>query len=555
MKPIKIFSILLMLCLGIATVATAQPAAVKKAANTTFTLTTFDAKGSILSTSNGVFVSNNGICVSTWKPFVGAMKAEVTDNNGQKYSVETILGANELYDVAKFKITAKTNAALFAPSVVANSAAWIVMPSQAGDPVKANIDKVEKFMTKYNYCVLSTTASEKYNGAPVLNDKGQIVGIYNSNGTLQSATDAKYANDFVLTGLSQNDPTLLQSGIRIALPQQPDEAIIALMLSATKIESLRMATINDFLQKFPTLNNGYVTLATKLLANGEVAEADKTLQQAIAKTTAKDEAHYNYGRLIFQGVTTAAIADKAKAQGWTLDKAMNEANEAYKLNPAPVYKHLQAQIVYTKGNYQQAYHDFEALTNTPIKNPELYLEMAQCQEKLNASNEAVLALLNQCVELCDTPYMETSSPYFLARAQQFNKMGKYRDAMKDLYVYEYLNQGTLEADFYYLREQIEVKGKLWQQALQDILIAARLDPAEPTYCAEAANLLLRLNKLDEAIIAAKQAIALKDDYAEAYLVLGIAQCKNNQKQEGIANIEKAKNLGNTQADSFLNQFK
>ena len=82
--------------------------------------------------------------------------------------------------------------------------------------------------------MLSTTASEKYNGAPVLNDKGQIVGIYNSNGTLQSATDAKYANDFVLTGLSQNDPTLLQSGIRIALPQQPDEAIIALMLSATK---------------------------------------------------------------------------------------------------------------------------------------------------------------------------------------------------------------------------------------------------------------------------------------------------------------------------------
>lgn len=30
MKPIKIFSILLMLCLGIATAATAQPAAVKR---------------------------------------------------------------------------------------------------------------------------------------------------------------------------------------------------------------------------------------------------------------------------------------------------------------------------------------------------------------------------------------------------------------------------------------------------------------------------------------------------------------------------------------------
>ena len=555
MRSIKIFSNLLLLCFGIVTVVEAQPAAVKKAANTTFTLTTFDSNGSILSTSNGIFVSNDGIGVSTWKPFVGAMKAVVTDNDGQKYDVETMLGANELYDVAKFKVAAKTHATPFAPSVAASSTAWIVVPAKVGDPIKANINKVEKFMTKYNYCVLSTTAPEKNNGAPLLNDKGQLVGIYNSNGALQSATDARYANDFIISGLSQNDPTMLQSGIRIALPQQPDEAIIALMLSSSKIESLRMATISDFLQKFPTLNNGYITLATTLFSKGNIAEADKVLQQAIAKTKAKDEAHYNYGRLVYQGTTTTALADKAKAQGWTLDKAMGEAIEAYKLNPAPVYKHLQAQITYSKGDYQQAYQDFEALAKTAIKNPELYLEMAQCQEKLNGSNDAVLSLLNQCIALCDTPYTDTSSPYFLARAQQFDKMGKYRDAMKDLYVFEYLNQGTLEADFYYMREQIEIKGKLWQQALQDILVATRLDPAEPIYCAEAANLLLRLNKLDEAIVAAKQAIVLKDDYAEAYLVLGVAQCKNNQKQEGIANIEKAKNLGNAQADSFLTQFK
>ena len=89
MRSIKIFSILLLLCFGIVTVVEAQPAAVKKAANTTFTLTTFDSNGSILSTSNGVFVSNDGIGVSTWKPFVGAMKAVVTDNDGQKYDVET----------------------------------------------------------------------------------------------------------------------------------------------------------------------------------------------------------------------------------------------------------------------------------------------------------------------------------------------------------------------------------------------------------------------------------------------------------------------------------
>lgn len=555
MKRTKIFFLLLTLCFSFATMAIAQPSAVKKAANTTFTLTTFDTKGSIISTTNGVFVSTDGVCVSTWKPFAGAAKAVVIDNNGQKYDVETMLGANEIYDVAKFKVNAKTAAAPFASSATANSTAWVVIPTKAGEPIKASINKVEKFMDKYNYCVLTTSAPEKNNGAPLLNEQGQIVGIYNSNGNLQSATDARYANDFVLVGLSQNDPTLLQSGIRIGLPQQSDEAIIALMLSSNKIESLRTATINDFLQKFPALNNGYTALASLLFSKGNIAEADKVLQQAISKVKEKNEAHYNYGRMIYQGATMASLADKAKAQGWTLDKAMSEAIEAYKIKPEPVYKHLQAQITYAKGDYQKAYQEFEALTKTPMKNPELYLEMALCQENLKGSDDAILALLNQSIELCDTPYMDTSSPYFLARANQLEKMGKYRDAMKDLYLYEYLNQGTLEADFYYMREQIEIKGKLWQQALQDILIATKLNPAEPMYCAEASNLLLRLNKFEEAILAAKQAIALKDDYAEAYLVLGIAQCKNNQKAEGIANIEKAKSLGNPQADTFLNQFK
>ena len=466
-----------------------------------------------------------------------------------------MLGANEIYDVAKFKVNAKTAAAPFASSATANSTAWVVIPTKAGEPIKASINKVEKFMDKYNYCVLTTSAPEKNNGAPLLNEQGQIVGIYNSNGNLQSATDARYANDFVLVGLSQNDPTLLQSGIRIGLPQQSDEAIIALMLSSNKIESLRTATINEFLQKFPALNNGYTALASLLFSKGNIAEADKVLQQAISKVKEKNEAHYNYGRMIYQGATMASLADKAKAQGWTLDKAMSEAIEAYKIKPEPVYKHLQAQITYAKGDFQKAYQEFEALTKTPMKNPELYLEMALCQENLKGNDDAILALLNQSIELCDTPYMDTSSPFFLARANQLEKMGKYRDAMKDLYLYEYLNQGTLEADFYYMREQIEIKGKLWQQALQDILIATKLNPAEPMYCAEASNLLLRLNKFEEAILAAKQAIALKDDYAEAYLVLGIAQCKNNQKAEGIANIEKAKSLGNPQADTFLNQFK
>lgn len=538
-----------------ATAIFAQSAAVKKAVNATFTLTTFKADGSILATSNGAFISNNGVGVTTWKPFVGADRAVIIDNKGQKYEVEAILGANEIYDIAKLKINTATSSLPFATTITPDSPSWIITPAKTNAPIQATTSKVEKFMNQYNYCVLSSSATEKQVGAAVVNNKGQLIGIYNIAGTLQSSTDAAYSKEFKLTGLSQNDLTLRQTNIRIGLPDNIDEALIALMLSNDKTEKIHQETINEFITKFPKDNNGYNALANAYIAKGDLAAADKTLKEAISKVDKKDMAYYNYARTIYLSSLNPSLNDKAKALDWSLDKAMSIAEQAYNTKPENIYKHLQAQIVYSKGEYQKAYDSFEALTKTDMKNPELYLEMAQSLQQLNRSDEEILEKLNQSIALCDTPYVQTSAPYFLARAQQLDKMGQYRKAMQDYYTYEYFNLGRLDANFYYMREQCEVKGKLWQQALQDILIASRLAPNEPMYCAEAGSLLLRVNKFDEAMTAATQAIILKPDYAEAYLILGIAQCQSNRKTEGIKSITKAKELGNTQADSFLEKFK
>lgn len=554
MKLRKIFSLLFVMCFCGTLFVNAQSSAVKKVADATFTLTTFDKEGSIMSTTNGVFVSSDGVCVSTWKPFIGAEKAVIIDNKGQRYDVEMLLGANEIYDIVKFKVNAKTIAAKLSSSVSDNSEAWIVQPSKVGMPEKAVVSKVETFMNKYNYAVLNTSAPEKMNGAPVVNPQGQVIGIYNNSGELRSSTDAGYAVDFKLVGLSQNDLTMQQCGICVGLPDNSDEAVIALMLSSRAKETIKQQLLNEFIKKFPTLNNGYSMLATDLIVKGDIANADKILTEAISKATAKDEAHYNYSRLIYKGITLPSLKDKVSAQGWTLDKAMNEVEKAIKEKELNVYKHLKAQILYAKGDYKQAKDGFESLTKTDIKNPELYLELAQCAEQMKGNDDEILGYLNKSIELCDTPYVQNAAPYFFARAQQYDKMGQYRAAMKDLYVYEFLNRGRLDASFYYMREQIEVKGKLWQQAMQDILIATQLAPEEPMYFAETGNLFLRLGKYDDAILAAQTAVKLNSEYSEAYLILGIAQCKSNKKDEGKANIEKAKVLGNPQADNFLKRL-
>lgn len=543
------------LVFGVSTSLFAQPAAVKKAADAAFTLTTFKADGSILATSNGVCISTDGIAVSPWKPFIGADKAVIVDSKGQKHDVECLLGANEIYDIAKFQVSGKTAAAPLATTVSAGDEVWLTPILKSGNAEKANVTSVEKFMDKYNYAILSSSATDKMNGVPVFDKKGQVIGLYNKSGDSQSSTDANYAKDFVLKGLSQNDVTLRQSDIRIGLPNTLEEAVVALMLSSEKPANIHEAIVNEFITKFPQSNDGYYALANIQIAKGEVANADKTMQTAIGKVIAKDEAHYNYARLIYRNAFIPEFEEKAKAIGWTLDKALDEVQKAQSAKANDAYRHLQAQITYAKGDYAKAYTDFEALTKTKFNNPELYLEMAQSRQHLGGTDQEILDLLNKSIELCDTPYVSTSAPYFYTRGQQLEKMGEYRKAVQDYYTYEYFNQGRLGAAFYYMREQCEVKGRMWQQALQDILVASRLDPKEPLYPTEAGSLLLRLNKLDAAMSAAQQAIQLDDAQPDAYLILGIAQCESKQKESGIKNIQKAKELGNTQADTFLQKYK
>ena len=60
----------------------AQPAPVKKAAASVFSLTTFAKDGTILGSTHGVFTGKNGEAMAMWQPFVGADHAVAIDAKG-----------------------------------------------------------------------------------------------------------------------------------------------------------------------------------------------------------------------------------------------------------------------------------------------------------------------------------------------------------------------------------------------------------------------------------------------------------------------------------------
>ena len=554
MKQLGVILTLIILC--VCGNSKAQPSAVKNAAKSVFKLTTYNADGTVLSTSHGVFVGNNGEAISDLKPFIGASKAIVTDSKGREMNVERIMGVNDIYDVAKFKVSGKTIPLNVAQSASASgSQAWLVSYAEKSPTITAaTVKNVETFMDKYSYYIFSLTVPENTNACPFVNSEGQVIGIMQPSTTSTDihATDAKFITELQTTGLSIEDETMKKIGIPPSLPTDKSQALLTLMMAAQANDSIKHAAIvSDFINQYPTSVDGYTAQAQIYLDANDFESAEKEMETAIKKVENKDEAHYNYSKIIYN---KEVYKNDIPYAAWNLDKAFEEINKAYAINPQPSYQHQQALITYAKGEYQKAYDMFMDLTKTSIRNPELFYNASQCKQMLKAPMKEVIALLDSAITTTDTLRLREAAPYFLARAEAYVTTDSFRQAVFDYTRYEILVNGNVNANFYYIREQAEVKAKLYQQALIDISTAIMLAPKEPTYYAEKASLELRVNMMDDAIKTATKCIELAPEYADGYLILGLAQINKGDKANGMSNLEKAKELGNVQAQAMIEKY-
>ena len=168
---------------------------------------------------------------------------------------------------------------------------------------------------------------------------------------------------------------------------------------------------------------------------------------------------------------------------------------------------------------------------------------------------AMLALMDSTINMFSRPYLKDVAPYLWARAEARRNAGRYRDAINDMNEYETLMTATVNDNFYYIRHQVEIQGRLYQQALNDINRAIQMNPNEVLYYAEKASLEIRVGLYDQAISTAQECIAIDAENSDGYLFLGLAQCLKGQKADGIKNLQKAKELGDSQADALIEKYK
>lgn len=554
MKKNLIITLVISVC---ALLTYAQPASVKNVGKSIVTLKAYDADGLEREPFYGFMIDTNGTVVAPWKPFAGASSVVAIDEKGNEISVETVAGVNELYDVCRFKLNGLKLQPLTVASkpVTKGNKVWLVQAPKGKDKAtESEIEKAETFMEKYNYYVIAYNDAPAASGLPVLDDAGNVVALYltSSDGLNKTAIDIQFIKDLQNAGLAINSTLFQNSCVRPELSSDKKDALLTIILAGQQGDNAKYEKyVNDYIAMFPAEVDGYSSRALLKVNANDFAGADKDMQEAVAKSTNKAEAHAEYSRIIYQKLV---FNPDTLFTDWTLDKALDEIQQAYALDAQPIYKHREAQIVFSKGEYDKAYEMFMDLTKTSLNSPEVFLEAAQCKGQLGANDEEILALLDSAVVACPKPYTSASASYILARGQQYDKMGEYRKALADYNVYDTLVVNRGSAEFYYTRYRCEMNVRQYQQALNDIAHAAYLNQSEPLYFAEMASLQLRVNRPEDAILASNLCLQLEPESTDALIIKGIALAQTGQKEEAIACLTQAKELGDERAPGLIEKY-
>ena len=553
----RIITILFAACACL--VASAQPNKwVKKASKAVFTLKTFNANDELIGSSNGFFITPDGIAVSSYTPFRGASKAVIIDAMGKEYPVKSIIGANDTYDIAKFRVDANKCQTLRTSTTAGENTQLWLLPYNAKNAYSCNAAKVksvQKVANDYDYYTLEGTAGENTVGCPFLNANGEVVGIMQPSSsddkTTQYAVGATFATELKMTGLSLNDPSLKATSIKKELPDELDQAILTLYLASSIGDANSfVALVDDFIEKFPQAPDGYSYKAQIMAAQDNYPEADRYMKLAIDNSTDKAEARYNYAKMMYQNLLY--FYDSA-SHAWSYEQALEQSEQAVALNPQLAYVTQKAQLLFACKRYDESYTTFQDAIARGGHNAECFYGAARCKEQ-QGDTLTYIALLDSAVATFSQPYLKEAAPYILARSQALAENGQYRLAVNDLNEYENLMISDIKSEFYYMRSQFEVKARLFQQALNDLDKAIDKSPDILLYRSEKASLQIRVRLFDDAIATASECVRLFPDASDGYLFLGLAQCLKGDKALGVVNLLKAKDLGDAQADALIEKY-
>ena len=560
-------TIWIMTCCLVAQLASAQaPKWAEKAKKAVFSVVTYDKENKIKGTGNGFYIDAQGTALSDYTLFENAARAVVINADGKQQDVSRILGANSMYDIVKFNtpIDKKQTTLTLAsqPAKVGETVYLLPYSTQKATTLQTGkVTSVDSIGNNSFYYTLEMKTGEKTVSCPIMNANGEVLGLIQKNASDESmesyAIGASYGASLAISALSMNDGALNKIGIKKALPDTEEQALVFLYMSSEQMDKeTYLSVLNDFLSQYPHSMEGYIRRANYYMSMKDTSKyplADEDLKKAIEVSSSKEDAMFQVAKAMYSYLIS--LEGKEGYEEWSYDKTLELIRDAIQKNNQPLYVQLEGDILFAQGKYGEAFNCYDKVNQSSLASAATFYSASKAKQLTEGSDiNEVLALMDSAIVKLSKPYFGEAAPYFYERADLRAQAGKYREAVMDYNTFYDAVSGDVTAYFYFQREQAEMQCRMYQQALNDINKVVEMAPEEVDYWVEKGSVHLRVNQLDEAITAFNKALSMNDQYAAAYRMLGYCQAMQKKNKEACANFAKAKELGDEVVDQLIEKY-
>ena len=282
---------------------------------------------------------------------------------------------------------------------------WLLPYRETKQLPQGIIRKAETFSERYDYYTVALNMPEGTTSCPLMNEAGEVIGLmqhpYKQGDSLSYAVSALFADSLRINGLSINDPTLRSTSIKKDLPEELSQAVLTLYVAQASADSAAyVQMVEDFINRFPDAPDGYTYRAQMETNSHQFDAASRDMEQAIKVAEKKDEAHFNYSKLIYE---KEIYMNNVPYDGWSLDKALEEAKKANMMGSLA-------------NKFKEADEVYASIMGSELRSAELFYECSRCKAALN-DTIGQIAMLDSCKAMFSQPYLKEAAPYLLARAQ------------------------------------------------------------------------------------------------------------------------------------------
>lgn len=525
-----------------------------------FNVTAYDSEGNVLKQGNATVTSPTE-CIGAYELLIGASSVVAKDWTGTEYAVTEVIGADRMYDAVHMKLASagKNKPAEIAATPAFKDDVLYLIPwsSEKKPEVRpVTVSAVMNTNESMRYYTISGNQGQGLTGSPLFNAEGKLVAIMQDvteKDTCSFAIDAAYCQNLaVKSAIDMNADALRALSIPISLPDDADQALVYVYMLRGNIDQYS-SELERLISKFPDNSDAYLyrgtlrmTGADSTLYEAGVADLDK----AVTLADKKDEALFEYSSLIY---TTLTAGISTGIDSWSLGKALEQVQEAISINDKPDYRKHEAALLYALKRYDESLACYRKINAGEGASAENWYYTSVALEKAGGSEDEIIACLDSAVNFYGDPLPLSVSPYILERATRKENAGRFRESVIDLGIYEeLLGRSNMSVDFFVYREQLEIKAKMFEQAILDIERAALMTPDNAAVRLEQASLYLRVGMAEQASPILLELAKQFPDDPDCQRLAGVCMTRLGKTAEGKVYLQKAVSLGDTVAEQFLN---